>query len=61
MTMVLRRVGRYRLATWTRTQPWPQPSGQEQGGVGGRLLGGRVLCECGAWCCAATRDGSRLV
>jgi len=39
MTKFPRHVGLYRPATWSRTRPWLQPSGQEQGGVGGRLLG----------------------
>ena len=40
MTISPRHVWLYRLATWSRTRPWPRPSGQEQCSVGGRLLGG---------------------
>jgi hypothetical protein len=47
MTMVPRHVGMHRPATWSPTRPWSQPSGQESGGVGGRLLEGRLLCGCG--------------
>jgi hypothetical protein len=55
-----RRVRLYRPAVWHLTQPWPQPSDQEQGGAGGRLLPYRVLCEYGA-CYAAPLDGFLLV
>jgi len=34
MTKIPRHVGLYRSATCSRTQPWLQPSGQEQGDVG---------------------------
>lgn len=46
------------FAAWSRTRAWPKSSGQEQGGVGGRLLEGQVLCGCDMWGCAEPRAGS---
>ena len=56
-----RRVWLCHPAAWRRIRPWPRPSGQIQGGVGGRLQAGRASCWYGAWCCAATHNGCRLV
>jgi hypothetical protein len=42
------------------TRLWPLPSGQDQYGVGGRLLVGQALCVCDARCCVAPRGGSLL-